>query len=80
MIDRVFLERIGMTPEQIGLLKDALDRVSRYRQILLQEGVDPKYAEMIINKTELEEVDFSNDALLREKVRYEWHGFIKYQK
>lgn len=76
MIDNEFLQRIGLTEDQITLLRDRLDQVSRYRQILLQEGVSPKYVETIIRATKPEEVDLSNEDLLREKVRVEWDGMI----
>jgi hypothetical protein len=50
---------------------------SRYRQILLQEGVNPKTVEPIIRATRLDEVDFTNEPLLRMKVKSEWSDFIK---
>ena len=76
MIDTVFLQRIGLNEDQIRLLKDGIDRESRYRQILLQEGVNPGVVESVIRATKLEEVDLSNEDLLREKVRCEWDGLI----
>ena len=76
MIDTAFLQRIGLNEDQIRLLKDGIDRESRYRQILLQEGVNPGVVESVIRATKLEEVDLSNEDLLREKVRVEWDGFI----
>lgn len=76
MIDTVFLQRIGLNEDQIRLLKDGIDRESRYRQILLQEGVNPGVVESVIRSTKLEEVDLSNEDLLREKVRVEWDGLI----
>lgn len=76
MIDTVFLQRIGLNEDQIRLLKDGIDRESRYRQILLQEGVNPGAVESVIRATKLEEVDLSNEDLLREKVRVEWDGLI----
>ena len=76
MIDNEFIQTLGLTEDQVTLLKDGLNRESRYRQILLQEGVNPKVSESIIRNTKLEEVDLTNEALLREKVRIEWHDFI----
>ena len=80
MIDDNFFQGIGLSGDQITLLRDRLDRVSRYRQILLQEGVNPKYVETIIRATKPEEIDLNNEDLLREKVRVEWEGFRQYQK
>ena len=81
MIDNEYLREIGLNEDQVILLRERLDKESRYRQILLQEGVIPKYVEMIIRATKPEAVDLSNEDLLREKVRIEWDGMIaKYQK
>lgn len=80
MIDNEFLQGIGLNDDQVALLKDGLNRESRYRQILCQEGVRPHIAETIIRNTRLEEVDLTNEALLREKVRIEWSDFITNKK
>lgn len=72
MVDKKFMQHIGMTEDQISLLTDALNRESRYRAILLQEGVYPGCVEKVVRATKLEEVDLSNEDLLREKVRAEW--------
>ena len=76
MIDNTFLQRIGLNENQIRLVNDGLDRESRYRRILLQEGVSPGAVESVIRSTKFEEVDLSNEDLLREKVRVEWDGLI----
>lgn len=76
MVDRKFLEGLGLTDEQVSLIGDALDRESRYRRILLSENVNPGTVELILRATDLNEVDFSNEELLREKVRVEWEQFI----
>ena len=72
MIDRKFLQQIGLSEDQVTLLADALRKESRYREILLQEGVSPSCVEKVVRVTKLEEVDLSNEDLLREKVRAEW--------
>ena len=72
MIDKKFLQHIGLDENQITLLTDALRKESRYREILLQEGVSPSCVEAVVRVTKLEEVDLSNEDLLREKVRAEW--------
>ena len=76
MIDQGFLQKIGLTGDQITLLRSALDKESKYRQILLQEDILPGAVEKIVRKTKLEEVDLENEALLREKIRVEWADFI----
>ena len=80
MVDRKFLEGLGLTDEQVSVIGDALDRESRYRRILLDENVNPGTVELIIKATALNEVDFSNESLLREKVRVEWEQFIPQKK
>jgi hypothetical protein len=77
MIDAAFLNRIGLNEDQVKQLTDAMNCESRYRQILLQEGVNPKTVEPIIRATRLDEVDFTNEPLLRMKVKSEWSDFIK---
>lgn len=72
MIDKKFLQYIGLDENQITLLTDALRKESRYREILLQEGVYYKAVEKVVRATKLEEIDLSNEDLLREKVRAEW--------
>lgn len=76
MIDNEFLQRIGLSEDQITILTDALNKESRYRQILFQENVSPGIIEPIIRVTKLEEIDLSNEALLREKVKTEWKDMI----
>ena len=72
MVDKKFLQHIGLTGDQVTLLSDALRKESRYRELLLQEGVYYKVVEKVVRATKLEEVDFSNEDLLREKIRAEW--------
>lgn len=76
MIDKEYLQGLGLTGEQIQLLTDALNKESRYRRILLQEKVSPGIIESIIRTTKIEEIDFGNEDLLREKVRAEWKDMI----
>lgn len=80
MVDRKFLEGLGLADEQVSVICDALDRESRYRRILLDENVNPGTVELIIKATNLSEVDFSNEELLREKVQIEWEQFIPKKK
>lgn len=73
MISNKYLQGIGLNDGQICLLRDALRRESRYREILLQEGVDYRAVEAVVRGTDLEEIDLSNEELLRIKVRAEWN-------
>lgn len=76
MIDSEYMKSIGLNEDQVTLLSDALYRESRYRQILLQEGVNPKAVEPILRATKLETVDLTNEPLIRMKVKSEWSDFI----
>lgn len=76
MISREYLERLELTEDQITLLMDAMSKESRYRQILSQERVTPSIIEPIMRTVDLEKVDFSNEDLLREKIRIEWADMI----
>ena len=76
MVNREYLERLELTEDQITLLMDTLKKESRYREILAQERVNPSVIESILNVTDLEKVDFSNEGLIRELVRVEWSDFI----
>lgn len=73
MIDDKYLRSIGLDDKQVSLLKDALRRESRYRVILLQEGMEPKAAEVITRGTKLEDIDLDNEDLLRIKIRQQWN-------
>lgn len=77
MIDNEFLQEIKLNENQIILLKKALDCESRYRQILYQEHVFPEAIEPIVRNTRTYEIDFSNEELLRMKIREEYKGFIR---
>ena len=72
MIDEAYLKEIGLDDAQAVLVMDRITKASRYREILLQAGVSPKFVEKIIRVTDPAEVDLSNESLLREKVRHEW--------
>ena len=80
MISREYLERLELTEDQITLLMDAMKKESRYREILSQEKVAPTVIESIMKTVDLEQVDFSNEDLIRELVRVEWSDFIMKKK
>lgn len=74
MIDKAFLQRIGLNEDQVTILTDALEKESRFRQILGSEHV--AHIESIMKITDMDEIDFSNEALLREKIRAEYDDLI----
>lgn len=80
MISREYMERLGLTEDQITLLSEAMKKESRYRQLLSQERVSPTIIEAIMRTEDLEKVDFSNEDLIREKIRIEWADMIPKKK
>ena len=74
MIDKAFLQRIGLNEDQITILTDALEKESKFRQILGSEHV--LHIESIVKMTDMNEIDLSNEALLREKIRVEYDDMI----
>lgn len=76
MISREYLKSIGLSDEQVELVDAALDKENRYRQILAQEGILPQAVEGVLRVTNLDQVDFHNDLLMREKIREEWRDLI----
>ena len=74
MIDNEFLQRIGLTEDQITILRDRLDRESKYRKILGSEHVT--HIEEIMKLEDVETIDLENEALLREKIRVEYDDMI----
>ena len=79
MISREYMERLGLTEDQITLLSEAMKKESRYRQLLSQERVSPTIIEAIMRTEDLEKVDFSNEDLIREKIRIEYEDMIPRQ-
>jgi len=81
MIGADYMKRIGLTSEQITLLTDKMNRETRYRQLLIQEGISPKIADSVLKATkDVDTLDFSNEPLIREKIRAEWADFIIQKK
>lgn len=76
MITKQILQEIGLTDDQIVRVLQLNDRIFRFRSILLSEGVSPHAAELIIQATKDEDLDLSNEALLKEKIRIEYGDFI----
>ena len=67
MIDNEFLQRIGLNEDQITILRDRLDKESKYRKILGSEHVT--HIEEIMKLEDIESIDLENEALLRERCR-----------
>ena len=74
MIDNNFLQRIGLNEDQITILRDRLDKESKYRKILGSEHVT--HIEEIMKLEDIESIDLENEALLREKIRAEYDDMI----
>ena len=77
MISREYMERLGLTEDQITLLMDAQNKESKYRRLLESEHV--LHIEAIMRLTDLEKLDLSNEDLVREKIRIEYEDMIPRQ-
>ena len=77
MIKNEYLRELGQNEDQIAILRDRLDRESRFRELLGSEHVN--HIENISKVTDIDTVDFRNEELLRLKIRTEWDGFIPKQ-
>ena len=82
MINSAFLQKIGLTKEQISAIEDARREENRFRRLLIRAGVSVVAVDPIIRGTELDEVRGQKDDLLLEKIKIEFSDFItnKYQK
>ena len=77
MISREYMERLGLTEDQITLLMKAQDKESKYRRLLESEHV--LHIEAIVRLTDMESLDLSNEELVREKIRVEYDDMIPRQ-
>ena len=77
MISREYMERLGLTEDQITLLMDAQNKENKYRRLLESEHV--LHIEAIMRVTDLEKMDLSNEDLIREKIRIEYEDMIPRQ-
>ena len=77
MISREYMERLGLTEDQITLLMDAQSKENKYRRLLESEHV--LHIEAIMRVTDLEKMDLSNEDLIREKIRIEYEDMIPRQ-
>ena len=77
MISRDYLERLELTEDQITLLMEAQDKESRYRRLLESEHCT--HIEAIVRLTDMDSLDLSDEALIREKIRIEYDDMIPRQ-
>ena len=77
MIGREYMERLGLTEDQITLLMEAQDKESKYRRLLESEHCT--HIEAIVRLTDMESLDLSNEELVREKIRVEYDDMIPRQ-
>lgn len=77
MISREYMERVGLNEDQITLLMEAQDKESRYRRLLESEHCT--HIEAIVRLTDMDSLDLSDEALIREKIRIEYDDMIPRQ-
>lgn len=71
-----FLDNLGLTTEQIEKIMSAIRKEHQFRLLLLDEKLPPKICEAIIRGTTLDEVDLSDEQLLRSKIRVEYYDLL----
>ena len=77
MVSREYMERLGLSEDQITLLMDAQEKESRFRRILESEHCT--HIEAIVRLTDMDSLDLSNEDLIREKIRIEYDDMIPRQ-
>lgn len=77
MISREYMERVGLNEDQITLLMEAQDKESKYRRLLESEHCS--HIEAIVRLTDMDSLDLSDEALIREKIRIEYDDMIPRQ-
>ena len=78
-----FLEGLGLTPEQVaGVLAEHI-KEARYRRLLLDMGVNPKYTEDIMGVTDFSTMELTDDGRtfkdvgrLADKIKEDWSVFM----
>ena len=77
MVSREYMERLGLSEDQITLLMNAQEKESRFRRILESEHCT--HIEAIVRLTDMDSLDLSNEDLIREKIRIEYDDMIPRQ-
>lgn len=77
MIDEKMLNAMGLSPQQIRMVLEAVNAERLYQAILCEEGINPRTAIKIVNYTQLKEINMNNELLVKEKVRDTWSGLMK---
>jgi len=71
MVSREYMERLGLSEDQITLLMEVQNKETTYRRLLESEHCT--HIEAIVRLTDIESLDLSDEALVREKIRID-HG------
>lgn len=83
MMDRTFLEGLGLTPEQIEAVMVEDAKKAAYRRLLADLGVNPKYAERVMAVTDIGALEltedgrtFKNVGSVADAIKTDWGAFI----
>ena len=71
------MERLGLNENQIILLTEALNKEAKLRRLMEMEHIT--HAESVLKVLDVEELDLSNEDLIREKLKAEFGEFIPKQ-
>ena len=78
MIKKEFFKKIGLTEEQTISVMECLEKESRLRRLFHAEHIEP--IEPIVRTIDVNSINFSNEELLREKIRTEYADMIPKKK
>lgn len=77
------LERFGLTPKQVADVMAEHTKEARYRRLLLDMGVNPKYTEDIMGVTDIGALELTEDGRtfkdvgrLAEQIKEDWGAFM----
>ena len=74
MITREYLKGLGLTEDQISAISSMMEKQIRFIKLLELERVNRISA--VLRITDITELDFRNEDLLREKIRLEFSDMI----
>ena len=80
MISREYMERLGLTEDQISAVGDAMKEESRFRRLLFRSGIAFGAVDPIVRATSIEDVRSQSDDLLTEKIKAEYPDLIMKKK
>lgn len=80
MIDKAFLQKVGLDDTQVASVLGAVDKEHRLFSALVAANVSPKIIPRIVAQTPLHDVPDEDPATLAIRVAEEWRDFVMPKK